>query len=407
MKKDPKDIKIDEYTYELPDHRIAKKPTSDRLEAKLLYYNEGEITSHYFSDLPGLLTAPSLMVMNDTKVIRARMQFFRSTGARIEIFCLEPYQPALYEVALASRSSVVWHCLVGQARKWKEPTLTKILSNGGVLTISRLGPLPTEAGELIHFEWTGGQTFGEILDEAGELPIPPYLNRATEESDLSDYQTVYAHYEGSVAAPTAGLHFTDALLKQVTDRGIRLAPLTLHVGAGTFLPVKSKTMADHPMHSEVISVPLEQLRCIKKSLEMQQKIISIGTTSTRTLESLYYIGVNLIENAEYPYQVAQWAPYERTYKYTTIEALDAIIEDLESRNSVALIGQTRIIIMPSFRWRIIDYLVTNFHQPHSTLLLLVAAFVGDDWRKIYDYALANDYRFLSYGDASLLKRKEG
>lgn len=403
----PKEIRIEDYSYDLPDERIAKKPTAERVNAKLLSYSDGSINTHRFSELPGLLPDMPLMVMNDTKVIQARMEFFRATGARIEIFCLEPHLPQLYEESLASRDSVVWHCLVGQSRKWKEPTLSRTLKNGETLEVTRVKDVEVDTGELIRFEWTGDQSFAEILDEIGELPIPPYLNRETEESDLEDYQTVYAQYEGSVAAPTAGLHFDEPLLNQLRERNVSFAPVTLHVGAGTFLPVKSKTMADHPMHSEVISIPLPQLEKIRRAIANHQKVIAVGTTSTRTLESLFYMGVNVLEKAEKPYQVEQWAPYDRTYNYETVEALDAIINDLKSKGLQNLIGQTRIIIMPSFKWRIVDYLITNFHQPHSTLLLLVAAFIGEEWRKVYDYALDNDYRFLSYGDGSILKRKEG
>lgn len=402
----PKEIKIEDFSYSLPENKIAKKPTAERAEAKLLLYQDGQISTHQFSDIDQLLPTQPLLVMNNTKVIQARMQFFRPSGARIEIFCLEPHQPQLYEESLAERSCVIWHCLVGQARKWKEATLTKALKNGHNLTISRAGIAPTDTGELIRFEWEGGQSFAEILDEVGELPIPPYLNRETEESDLKDYQTVYAHYEGSVAAPTAGLHFDKPLLERLKANGVTFAPITLHVGAGTFLPVKSETMADHPMHSEVISIPLTELQKIREAVACQQKIVAIGTTSTRTLESLYYIGVNLLEHKEKPYQVEQWVPYDIAYDYTILETLDAIICDLKTKGLRNLIGQTRIIIVPSFKWRIVDYLVTNFHQPHSTLLLLVSAFIGDDWHDVYNYALKNDYRFLSYGDGSLLKRHE-
>lgn len=402
----PKEIKIEDFSYSLPENKIAKKPTAERAEAKLLLYQDGQISTHQFSDIDQLLPAHPLLVMNDTKVIQARMQFFRPSGARIEVFCLEPHQPQQYEVSLAERKSVVWHCLVGQARKWKEDCLTRTLRNGNTLTIRRAGNVLTDTGELIRFEWEGGQSFAEILDEVGELPIPPYLNRDTEESDLKDYQTVYAHYEGSVAAPTAGLHFDKPLLNRLKEQGVTFAPITLHVGAGTFLPVKSETMADHPMHSEVISIPLAELLKIREAIARQQKMVAIGTTSTRTLESLYYIGVNLLEHKEKPYQVEQWVPYDRAYDYTILETLDAIICDLKTKGLRNLIGQTRIIIVPSFKWRIVDYLVTNFHQPHSTLLLLVSAFIGDDWHDVYNYALKNDYRFLSYGDGSLLKRHE-
>ncbi|WP_297720562.1 S-adenosylmethionine:tRNA ribosyltransferase-isomerase [uncultured Porphyromonas sp.] len=360
--------------------------------------------SYSFTDLPSLVPSNSVLVMNTTKVIRARLTFFRQTGARIEVFCLEPYAPALYELSLSAKHEVIWHCLVGQSRKWKEEYLCQLLADGTLLKVSRVNG-NCSGGNLIRFEWSNDMTFGELLEHLGELPIPPYLNRDTEESDLRDYQTVYAREEGSVAAPTAGLHFTEGLLSKLNEKGIDQIPITLHVGAGTFLPVKSATMGEHEMHTEVIEVRLSSLRSIYDSLLAKRPIVSVGTTSTRTLESLYYMGVQVIENVKDPLSVPQWIPYQTTSTATTEEAIKALIDYLKEKGVDRLFGQTQLIIVPGYTYRLVDFLITNFHQPNSTLLLLVAAFVGDDWHKIYDFALKNDYRFLSYGDGSLLKKK--
>ena len=398
---DPRDIKIEDYTYNLPDNKIAKYPLQKRDDAKLLYYNGEEISTHLFSDMTSLLPSDAVLVMNTTKVIHARLEFFRATGARIEVFCLEPYTPALYEQSLATKGEVVWHCLVGQAKKWKEQYLERALSDGGILRVSRVGD-----GNLIRFEWDSDITFGNLLEQLGELPIPPYLNRKTEESDLSDYQTVYAKQEGSVAAPTAGLHFTDELLQDLRGKGIQTIPVTLHVGAGTFLPVKSNTMGGHQMHTEVIEVVLSSIVALRDSVKEGRSIVSVGTTSTRTLESLYYMGAQLLQGkGKASFSVAQWLPYQLKEEPTLLASLDAIIARLGEEKEEKLFGQTQLMIAPGYRYKVIDYLVTNFHQPHSTLLLLVAAFIGEEWRWVYDYALENDYRFLSYGDGSLLKRK--
>ncbi len=398
---DPRDIKIEDYTYSLPDDKIAKYPLQKRDNAKLLCYNGEEISTHLFSGIAFLLPENSVMVMNTTKVIHARLEFFRVTGARIEVFCLEPHTPALYEQSLASKREVVWHCLVGQAKKWKEQYLERILPGGGILRVSRV-----DDSDLIRFEWDCDLTFGNLLEQLGELPIPPYLNRKTEESDLTDYQTVYAEQEGSVAAPTAGLHFTDELLQKIREQGIQTIPVTLHVGAGTFLPVKSNTMGGHQMHTEVIEVALSSIESLRDCVKEGKPIVSVGTTSTRTLESLYYMGAQLIQGEKKaPFHVAQWFPYLLNDEPTLVESLDAIITRLKAEREEKLLGQTQLMIAPGYRYKVVDYLVTNFHQPHSTLLLLVAAFIGEDWRKVYDYALENNYRFLSYGDGSLLKKK--
>lgn len=403
-KMNPQEIRIEDYTYDLPAERIAKYPLAERDRAKMLYYADNNIKSYSFTDLPNLVPSNSVLVMNTTKVIRARLTFFRQTGARIEVFCLEPYAPALYELSLSAKHEVIWHCLVGQSRKWKEEYLCQLLADGTLLKVSRVNG-NCSGGNLIRFEWSNDMTFGELLEHLGELPIPPYLNRDTEESDLRDYQTVYAREAGSVAAPTAGLHFTEDLLSKLNEKGIDQIPITLHVGAGTFLPVKSATMGEHEMHTEVIEVRLSSLRSIYDSLLAKRPIVSVGTTSTRTLESLYYMGVQVIENVKDPLSVPQWIPYQTTSTATTEEAIKALIDYLEERGVDRLFGQTQLIIVPGYTYSLVDFLITNFHQPNSTLLLLVAAFVGDDWHKIYDFALKNDYRFLSYGDGSLLKKK--
>ena len=403
-KMNPQEIRIEDYTYDLPAERIAKYPLAERDRAKMLYYADNNIKSYSFTDLPSLVPSNSVLVMNTTKVIRARLTFFRQTGARIEVFCLEPYAPALYELSLSAKHEVIWHCLVGQSRKWKEEYLCQPLADGTLLKVSRVNG-NCSGGNLIRFEWSNDMTFGELLEHLGELPIPPYLNRDTEESDLRDYQTVYAREEGSVAAPTAGLHFTEDLLSKLNEKGIDQIPITLHVGAGTFLPVKSATMGEHEMHTEVIEVRLSSLRSIYDSLLAKRPIVSVGTTSTRTLESLYYMGVQVIENVKDPLSVPQWIPYQTTSTATTEEAIKALIDYLEEKGVDRLFGQTQLIIVPGYTYSLVDFLITNFHQPNSTLLLLVAAFVGDDWHKIYDFALKNDFRFLSYGDGSLLKKK--
>lgn len=398
---DYKDIRISDYSYPLPEERIAKYPLKERDHSKLLHFApDGTITEHHFYDLPSLLTPDDLMVMNDTRVINARIVLHRATGARIEVFCLDPWEPRLYEESFATRHSVVWHCMIGNASKWKEPTLTHPLPDGHTLTVERAGD------GLVRFSWDSDGTFGDILEEVGELPIPPYLNRDTEASDLLTYQTVYARIEGSVAAPTAGLHFTDRVLRELEEKGILQTKVTLHVGAGTFAPVKSTTMGGHEMHKEVIKVPLDTLRTLAEQKGRDGKIVSVGTTSTRTLESLYYMGVNVIEGVEEPFHVGQWTPYERSYGVSVPDALGALIDHLEQHDSPALIGDTQIIIEPGFRYRMVDKLITNFHQPVSTLMLLVAAFVGDHWREIYRYALDHDFRFLSYGDSNLLELPE-
>ncbi len=399
-------IKIEDYFYELPDERIAKYPLPERDSSKLLRYVDGNVDEHIFRDLPGLLPEGSLMIFNDTKVVPARLHFQRESGAHIEVFCLEPIDPPEYNTAFASTSHSVWKCVIGNAKRWKNDLLSIYNPDSNPVVASlnlkaRLIGRSDRTGE-VEFSWEGGHPFSNVLDICGSIPIPPYLNRETEAIDAERYQTLYAKIRGSVAAPTAGLHFTDRVLKGIKEKGIDIRNVCLHVGAGTFLPVKSSEISGHPMHREPFVVGLDLLKRIRDN---KGKLIAVGTTSVRTLESLYYVGISCIETGK-PEDVGQWAPYERDYPYTVTEALDAIINYLEANNLTELKVGTRIIIVPGFKFRLVDILVTNFHQPESTLILLISAFVGGDWRTIYDFALSNGFRFLSYGDSSILFRRD-
>ena len=394
------EIHIEDYNYPLPDERIAKYPLPERDSSKLLCYGDGQVREHVFRELPDLLSENSLMIFNDTKVVPARMHFQRPTGAHIEIFCLEPVEPVEYNLAFASTKRCVWKCVIGNAKRWKEDVLTLYRTDEtpDMGLEARLLGRDGQTGE-VEFTWSDGSPFSRVLEVCGTIPIPPYLNRESESIDLERYQTLYARTRGSVAAPTAGLHFTEDVLRRLDARGIERRTVCLHVGAGTFLPVKSSLVSEHPMHREPFTVSLELLKLIRHS---NRELVAVGTTSVRTLESLYYVGVSCLETGV-PADVPQWAPYEREYPYSTAEALDGIIGYLEREGRTELKVGTRIIIVPGFRFRIVKRMVTNFHQPESTLILLVSAFVGGDWRTIYDYALAHGFRFLSYGDSSLLK----
>ena len=399
-------INIKDYNYELPDSRIAKYPLEERDQSKLLEFRDSCITEHIFRDLPGLLPDNAIMVFNDTKVVPARLHFRRESGASIEIFCLEPHLPVEYNVNFASTGQCEWKCIVGNVKKWKGDVLR--LDNPdadeAVSLMNLRAELVERQGEtsIVRFLWDNGAAFSAVLEACGRIPIPPYLNRDTESIDSERYQTLYAKYRGSVAAPTAGLHFTDAVLEAIRNRGIDTETVCLHVGAGTFLPVKSDNVAEHRMHREPFSVSLDFLMKLRHG---GHKIIAVGTTSVRTLESLYYVGVGIIEEGEAK-DVDQWAPYAREYDYSLEESLDAIIDYLKARGETSLRVGTRIIIVPGFRFRVVDVLVTNFHQPQSTLLLLISAFIGGEWKPVYEYALAHSFRFLSYGDSSLLFRAE-
>ncbi len=401
-----KDIHISEYNYELPDERIAKFPKAERDHSKLLVYNKGEVGEDIFYNLPNYLPQGALMVYNNTKVIQARLHFRKETGALIEIFLLEPAEPADYEQMFQQTRRCSWLCLVGNQKKWKEGTLTRELrvKNEEVrVSATRRGEHGTS--QWIDFEWDNERVnFAEILDEMGELPIPPYLNRETQESDKTTYQTVYSKIKGSVAAPTAGLHFTDRVLKDVDARGIEREEVTLHVGAGTFKPVKSDTIGEHPMHTEYIAV---RRHTLERLLAHNCEVIAVGTTSVRTLESLYYMGLKVVQNPdirEEELHVNQWEPYEegRCKMEDVKSVIQALLDWMIRKELTVLHSSTQIIIAPGYTYHIVKMLITNFHQPQSTLLLLVSAFVKGDWHKIYDYALAHDFRFLSYGDSSLL-----
>ena len=403
----PKHIHISDYQYPLPDERIAKFPIAQRDHSKLLVYRHGEVGEDVFYHLPDYLPKGSLMVFNNTKVIQARMHFRKSTGALIEVFLLEPAEPSDYELMFQTSGHCAWYCLVGNLKKWKEGTLTRecIINNAQCIISATRGEIHGTS-HRIDFEWTGGVSFAEVIDAMGELPIPPYLNRETQESDKTTYQTVYSKIKGSVAAPTAGLHFTEQVLQAIDAAGIDREELTLHVGAGTFKPVKSEEIEGHEMHTEFISV---RRATIQKLIDHDASAIAVGTTSVRTLESLYYMGLKVMQNpdlSEDQLHVAQWEPYEIVNSekriVNSVEALKALATWMDAKELEVLHSSTQIIIAPGYDYHIVKMLVTNFHQPQSTLLLLVSAFVKGDWRKIYDYVLAHDFRFLSYGDSSLL-----
>lgn len=404
---DTKHIHISDYDYDLPEERIAKYPVAVRDQSKLLVYRHGDISSHVFTSLPDFLPEGSLMVFNNTKVIQARLHFRKPTGALIEIFCLEPFEPSEYQANFDRKGSCRWLCLVGNHKKWKQGALKRTLHAGGRdVTLQAEEKGERGASVVIEFSWDdNGLTFAEVLEAAGELPIPPYLNRDTEERDKETYQTVYSKIEGSVAAPTAGLHFTDRVLHALDSKGIERDEITLHVGAGTFKPVKTAEIEGHEMHSEYIYVPIES---IEKLIRHGGHCTAVGTTSVRTLESLYYIGIKVLQDPELPEEhlhVEQWMPYDLndSLKSTpTLDALRALHDYLLRHHLKALHTSTQIIIAPGYTYHIVDRMVTNFHMPKSTLLLLVSAFIGDRWRDVYRYALDHGFRFLSYGDSSLL-----
>ena len=400
-----KEIQILDYSYALPDERIAKFPIAERDHSKLLIYNKGEVGEDVFYHLPEHLPQGALMVFNNTKVIQARLHFRKETGALIEIFLLEPAKPADYEQMFQTRDCCQWLCIIGNQKKWKEGALSRTLDiNGKQMTITATRKGEAGTSQLIEFQWDGGASLAEVIDAIGELPIPPYLNRKAEESDKTTYQTVYSKIKGSVAAPTAGLHFTERVLADLDQRGIEREELTLHVGAGTFKPVKSATIGEHDMHTEYVAV---RRHTIERLLAHDAEAIAVGTTSVRTLESLYYMGLKVLRNPdlkEEDLHVKQWEPYEEVSGENpeVKEVLQALLDWMVRNELTVLHSSTQIIIAPGYDYKIVRMLVTNFHQPQSTLLLLVSAFVKGDWRKIYDYALSHDFRFLSYGDSSLL-----
>jgi len=406
---------INDYDYPLTDERIAKYPLPERDHSKLLVYADGKISEDRFFHVGEYIAPESLLVYNNTRVIPARIVFYKESGARIEIFCLEPLNPKDYQLALSTTEACVWKCMIGNLKKWKTGVLTNGLLHAELIST-------TGNTHEVKFWWDDtDKSFAEMLDGLGELPIPPYLNRPTEESDKTTYQTVYSRIKGSVAAPTAGLHFTNEVLDDLRGRGIKTTELTLHVGAGTFQPVKVEDANEHVMHTEIISVPRQTIQEVKDNLG---HIVAVGTTSMRTLESLYYIGVQIHDFAmQFPYEdckpsdfdwssfrydlsVTQFEPYEKDPYLRTDWALQRIISYLDATNQDTLHAQTQIMIKPGYQFHVVDQLITNFHQPKSTLLLLVSAFVGEDWKNIYDYALSHDFRFLSYGDSSILTRHD-
>ena len=402
------ELLIDNFNYELPDERIAKFPVPQRDKSKLLYYKNGDIRQDKFVNISSYLPENALLVYNNTSVIQARLVFRKDTGARIEVFCLEPTKPADYAQSLGATAECTWKCMVGNLKKWKEGVLTKEVMIGEKSCIFKAEFLDSEGNmHSIHFSWDNADIhFADILEKAGELPIPPYLNRKTEESDIENYQTVYSKIKGSVAAPTAGLHFTPAVFESLKLKNIETEELTLHVGAGTFQPVKTASVQDHTMHTEVIEVHKSTIEHILAKLG---NIIAVGTTSVRTLESLYYIGcmtspLTPPQSRGVLFHVSQWQPYVQQENISVEKSLQNILDYLSVNNLSTLHAETQIMIKPGYTFRIVDGIITNFHQPKSTLLLLVSAFVDGNWKNIYEYAMGNDFRFLSYGDSSLLLR---
>ncbi|MCB9013838.1 MAG: S-adenosylmethionine:tRNA ribosyltransferase-isomerase [Bacteroidales bacterium] len=399
----PEFIDISEYFYDLPEDRIAKYPLEQRDHSKLLYFNHGSIRDHVFHELPAILSGNYQLVFNDTRVIQARIQFNKASGSGIEIFLLEPFTPADYQLSFGSSSQCSWKCLVGNAKKWKDEILEKKIFSATEAALLQAEKINREENYfIIRFTWNNKNLcFSEILEISGLTPIPPYLNREAEESDNLRYQTIYSNYEGSVAAPTAGLHFSDEVLEKLSQSGVKQTHLTLHVGAGTFVPVKVENARDHEMHMEHIYINRQSISSL---LHTDKKIIAVGTTSVRTLESLYYIACKL-KSGYRGYKelfLDQWDAYEIEPDISRDEALETILSFMDLKNTDTLKLTTRIMISPGYTFRMADGIITNFHQPSSTLLLLISAFIGEDWKKVYDHALKNNYRFLSYGDSSLL-----
>ena len=407
MNPDPRQLRIQDFTYDLPAARIAPAPLPDRAASRLLVSRAGQLSDKTFRDLPTELPADSLLIFNDTRVVQARLLARRPTGGQVELFCLEPVAPhRALELALQQTGAATWRCLVGNGRRWKSgPVTVEFTTADGQPATLQAERRAQEGGEsVLDFQWTPASLpFAEVLRAAGHLPLPPYLGRAATAADAVRYQTVYAAHEGAVAAPTAGLHFTPEILAELAARGIATGHVTLHVGAGTFQPVKAEHMAEHPMHAEPIIVTAGLLRQLLA--HRPRPVIAVGTTSLRTLESLYWLGAALArqpDTAPTELTVSQWQPYEPGPAVTAEEALTALLAYLERRGTETVEAHTRLLIAPGYQFRLIDGLITNFHQPESTLLLLVAALLGPGWREVYDHALASGYRFLSYGDSSLL-----
>ncbi len=401
----PRELRIEDYTYSLPDERIAKYPLTERDASKLLIYRNGSISEDTYRNVANHIPADTLMVFNQAKVVHARIFFTKPTGGVIEVFCLAPHaQYADIQTAMQQKGEVLWECLIGGASKWKNGMVLELKNDSPAFTLSAAIADKENGAYLLRLKWDDPTlTFAEVLHHVGKVPLPPYLHRNAESSDAATYQTVYAKEEGSVAAPTAGLHFTEKVLNDLSEKGVGKGFVTLHVGAGTFIPVKSDTMHGHNMHAEWIEVTQAMLQQLIEA--DGRNIVAVGTTSMRTIESLYWIGnqlLNGITPALHEICVTQWEPYETDRQHSTKDALTALYNYMAQNSMERLITRTQILIAPGYRFRVVTGLVTNFHQPQSTLLLLVAAMLGDNWRNIYDHALQNDYRFLSYGDGGLL-----
>ncbi len=397
----PRDISIANYDYPLPDERIAKFPLAERDQSKLLVYKNGTINESQFFHLPELLPEGAMLLFNNTKVIHARLFFRKPTGSVIEVFCLEPHGMAVSQ-AFEQRQRCTWLCFIGNNKKWKEGPLTRqfeINNTTHIITATRREAVGN--AWIVEFEWSGGISFAELIDSVGVIPLPPYLHREAEESDKERYQTVYAHYEGSVAAPTAGLHFTDALLDNLCSKGFKTEYITLHVGAGTFKPVSTDTIGEHEMHVEKVQISRTNLQHILE--HFGKPIIPVGTTTVRTLESAYWFGVQLQSNPDLKaMHVLQWDPYTlESMNIPAEQSYGNVLDWMERQDIEHLDGDTQLLIAPGYKYKVISGLITNFHQPKSTLLLLVSALIGDAWKECYQYALDNGFRFLSYGDSCL------
>lgn len=414
--KDPKKISIREYSYQLPEDKIARYPLPERDASKLLIYKAGKISDDIYKHIGFYLPDNSLLIFNDTKVVEARLLFQKPTGGVIEVFCLEPHEqyPDITS-AMLQKEKVWWHCLVGGASKWKHGQVLekRFIHNGNEIILQGKYIEKRQDSFIIELLWQPGQlSFAEILHHTGAVPLPPYIKRTAEESDKERYQTVYARYDGSVAAPTAGLHFSEKIFAELNAKNIQTTFVTLHVGAGTFKPVKNEPIAGHEMHAEWMDVHRRVIHSVLNSLN--KKIITVGTTTLRTIESLYWLGVKVCFNKKQrkkghgvSLHLTQWEAYDlATTEIPATEALQALLEWLDEGKTERLIAKTQIMIVPGYRFKIAKGLITNFHQPQSTLLLLIASFIGENWRKVYDYALQNDFRFLSYGDGSLLWQAE-
>lgn len=402
----PLEIKISDFDYPLKEENIAKYPLKQRDNAKLLCLNfDKEIEEYHFSDIANLLDSDTFLVLNDTKVVYARLLFQKESGSIIEIFCLEPLDKDI-QLAYVQKGSCVWKCLVGNNKKWKQETISSSFVGDNInLTLTAKRLYQENETWIVEFSWDNKDlSFAEVLQYMGHVPLPPYLKRKDEESDKEDYQTIYAHQEGSVAAPTAGLHFSESTFQKLADKGVKTCFVTLHVGAGTFKPVSTETISQHVMHTEQIVLKKENIKDLIEAID--KKIVCVGTTSVRTIESLYWHGVKILKNGNRysEIDVKQWEPYQEECRISAKESLQAILESMEQENRNVLIGQTQLMIAPGYEYKIVDAMITNFHQPKSTLLLLVSAMIGEDWKRVYDFALKNDYRFLSFGDACMFTK---